>query len=186
MDAEVVVVGAGPTGLMLAGDLGGEEMQPLRDVFRELLVYPDVQRHLVGMITGLDIRYDMGDGDHPLLGLRMPDQDLLIGDRKTTSYELMRTGRGVVLDLQDDPSLRALAEGWSDRVDTVTATRVGADAPVAALLIRPDGYVAWASSDRPDPSGRATSSLATSLSRWFGPELEVRDRAVSRPVSASI
>jgi bifunctional hydroxylase/dehydrase len=143
--------------------LGGEEMEPLRQVFGELLVYPEVQRHLVGMVTGLDIRYDMGAGEHPLLGQRMPDQDLLIGEQKTTTYELMRSGRGVLLDLHDDRRAQALASGWSDRVQTVTATRHDQEIPGASVLIRPDGYVAWLS-----PDGQDLPALATALTRWFG------------------
>ena len=149
--------------------LGGPEMQPLRDIFSELLAYPEVQKHLVGMVTGLDIRYDMGEGAHPMLGKRMPDQELLVAEQKTSTYELMRTGRGVLLDMHDDAELRGFADAWSDRVTTVTAGRVDADAPAASLLIRPDGYIAWIS-----PDGKDLPGLAGSLSRWFGHPHEAR------------
>jgi bifunctional hydroxylase/dehydrase len=151
--------------------LGDDEMQPLRDVFTELVGYPDVQRHLVGMVTGLDIRYDVGPGDHPLLGRRVPDQEL-IGDfggaGKATVHQQLHRGRGVLLDLADDPRLRHEASPWADRVDTVTATPhpSGDLAPldgVEAVLIRPDGYVAWVRA-----AGGQVPSLPDALARWFG------------------
>ncbi|WP_280723438.1 FAD-dependent monooxygenase [Kitasatospora sp. MAA4] len=142
--------------------LGGDEMQPLRDVFSELVVHEEVQRHLVGMVTGLDTRYEGGPQDHPLLGRRLPDQELLVGDEKTTTYELLHTGRGVLLDLNDDAELRSTAAAWADRVDVVTATRHDSEAPQASLLVRPDGYIAWVS-----PTG-SSENLADALTRWFG------------------
>ncbi|HWE90916.1 MAG TPA: FAD-dependent monooxygenase [Pseudonocardiaceae bacterium] len=142
--------------------LGGPETQPLRDVFGELLEHDAVRRHLIGMVTGLDIRYEVGAGGHPLLGRRLPDQDLLIGADKTTTFELLRTGRGLLLDMHDSAESRGIAAGWADRVDTVTATRPDPDAPAASLLVRPDGYIAWLA-----PTGGA-DGLAAALTRWFG------------------
>ncbi|WP_371663122.1 FAD-dependent monooxygenase [Streptomyces sp. NBC_00280] len=142
--------------------LGGPEMQPMRDVFTELVQLDEVRRHLVGMVTGLDITYDVGPGDHPLLGRRLPDQELLIGDKKSTTYELLRQGRPLLLDLHADQGLHRIAAGWSDRVDTVTATRHDPGARAASLLVRPDGYVAWASADG------SANGLSDALTRWFG------------------
>ena len=151
--------------------LGDEELEPLREVFAELVDYPDVQRHLVGRVTGLDIRYDVGPGQHPLLGRRVPDQDL-VGDfggaGKSTVHEQLHRGRGVLLDLADDARLRREASPWSDRVDTVTATAhpAGDLAPfdgVAAVLVRPDGYAAWVRA-----AGGQSGTLPDALARWFG------------------
>ncbi|MFH8289701.1 FAD-dependent monooxygenase [Streptomyces sp. NPDC018059] len=147
--------------------LSGDEMQPLRDVLSELIRYDEVTRHLAGMVSGLDIRYDVDSGDHPLLGMRMPHQELITADGKASSTELLHPARGVLLDLADDAELRAAATGWHDRVDVVTAAlhEAPSHSPLQdarAVLIRPDGYVAWMS-----PGSRG--ELAEALGRWFGP-----------------
>ncbi|MFJ6853580.1 FAD-dependent monooxygenase [Streptomyces sp. NPDC091271] len=142
--------------------LGGPEAQPLRDLFAELVRIEQVRHHLVGLVTGLDITYGAATGGHPLLGRRLPEQDLLVGDAKTTTYELLHAGRPVLLDLFDDGGLREAAAPWADRVDIVTATRPEAGAPAANLLVRPDGYVAWAS------GAGSAEGLADALGRWFG------------------
>ena len=144
--------------------LTGDDMQPLREVFAELMVDDDVKRRLAGMVSGLDIRYDVGPGDHPLLGYRLPNQDLVVGDEKTTNYELLHAGHGVLLDLVDDPELREAAAPWVGRVDTVAARQHDCESPLDALLVRPDGYVAWLAPDGPD-----AGSLTDALTRWFGP-----------------
>ncbi|MFE7335756.1 FAD-dependent monooxygenase [Streptomyces griseus] len=147
--------------------LSGPEMQPLRDVLSELISYEAVSRHLAGMVTGLEIHYDVGGGTHPLLGHRMPRIELVGEDFKTSSTELLHAGRGVLLDLEDNPVLRRRAAGWADRVDIVTAAPHGI-APgspldgTAAVLVRPDGHIAWAA-----PGSH--QDLPTSLERWFGP-----------------
>jgi bifunctional hydroxylase/dehydrase len=143
--------------------LSGEEMEPLREVLAELMADDEVQRHLVGMVTGLDIRHDVGPGDHPLLGRRLPNQELAVGGEKTTTYELLHRGRGVLLDLAGDPEARKAAAGWADRVDTVTAARHDCRTPLDGLLVRPDGYVAWVS-----PGGAGAEDLTAALTRWFG------------------
>ncbi|MFJ9798973.1 FAD-dependent monooxygenase [Streptomyces sp. NPDC101145] len=145
--------------------IGGEEADPLRSLFGELIAYEDVRRHLAGVVSGLDIRYDLGDGTHPLLGRRLPPRPLRTATGDTTTAALLRTGQGLLLDLGDAPEARAAAEGWKDRVLTVTARPVGAAPgdPLAApqtLLVRPDGYTAWA--------GTGTDGLREALDRWFG------------------
>jgi bifunctional hydroxylase/dehydrase len=150
--------------------LSGPEMQPLRDVFRELVAYPEVARHLAAMVSGLEIRYDVGTGAHPLLGMRLPKVGLrLPGGRHTTTADLLHPARGVLLDLADNPVLRARAAGWADRIDVVTATedpdsRHALPDGTAAVLVRPDGYVAWAA-----PGSH--HDLPMALRRWFGPGL---------------
>jgi bifunctional hydroxylase/dehydrase len=120
--------------------LGGEAMQPLREILTELVRYPEVERHLAGLATALEVRYDVGPSDHPLLGLRMPDRPLVTAEGETGTARLLRGARGVLLDLADPPELRRAATGWDDRVDVVTA-KSPEDGP-GAVLIRPDGHVA--------------------------------------------
>jgi bifunctional hydroxylase/dehydrase len=146
--------------------LGGAEADPLRAVFAELIAHDDVKRHLAGLVSGLDVHYDVGPGSHPLLGRRLPDQMLTGAPGEGSTTRLLHPAQGVLLDLADDPGTRELAAGWKDRVVTVTVTAapvpVGAPDPLAgtaAVLVRPDGYVAW--------TGGA--DLGTALRRWFGP-----------------
>ncbi|MET7648855.1 FAD-dependent monooxygenase [Streptomyces sp. NPDC005426] len=147
--------------------LGGEEAQPLRDVLTELIRYPDVARHLAAKVSGLDIRYDVDGGPGPLLGRRMPHLPVTTDSGSTSSTALLRAGRGVLLDLDDNAVLRRRAQPWRARVDIVTATAHTASAQgplagTAAVLLRPDGYVAWAA-----PGSH--QNLTTALTRWFGP-----------------
>ncbi|WP_028810255.1 FAD-dependent monooxygenase [Streptomyces sp. 351MFTsu5.1] len=148
--------------------LGGEEAQPLRDVLSELLRYPEVVRHLAARVSGLDIRYDVGGGPSPLLGRRLPHLPVTTADgRRTSSTALLRAGRGVLLDLDDNAVLRRRAQPWRDRVDLVTATpdTLPEGSPLTgttAVLLRPDGYAAWAA-----PGSHRT--LDSALERWFGP-----------------
>lgn len=152
--------------------LSGDVVQPLRDVLTELMAYEDVARHLAAMISGLEIRYDVGGGEHPLLGLRMPRQELVGAAGRTTTTELLNAGRGVLLDLDDDSGLRDAAGGWTDRVDVVTAKvphdDAGALAGTAAILLRPDGHVAWAADHNPAEDESAGRDPTTALRRWFG------------------
>lgn len=149
--------------------LSGAEVQPLRDVLTELIAYEEVAKHLAAMVSGLEIAYDVGSGSHPLLGRRMPHLELTTATRTTSSTDLLHAARGLLLDLTDNPRLRARAAAWSDRVDIVTAVP-GATAAASgldsttAVLIRPDGYVAWAA-----PGSH--HDLPMALERWFGEPL---------------
>jgi 2-polyprenyl-6-methoxyphenol hydroxylase-like FAD-dependent oxidoreductase len=129
--------------------LGGPEVDGLRAVLRELLTVPAVQRHLADMIGGLDVRYE--PGEHPLVGARMPNVTALL-----------RTGRGVLLDLSADPGRHArLAD--RHRVPLVSVEPAAGLDGLDAVLVRPDGYVAWA-------AGRdADTDPEEALHRWFGP-----------------
>ncbi|WP_407842024.1 FAD-dependent monooxygenase (plasmid) [Streptomyces sp. DSM 116496] len=153
--------------------LGGPEVEPARAVVAELIALDGVREHLAGMISGLGIRYEVGGEGHPLLGRRLPDAQLEPGPgepggaRPVRTTELLRTGRGLLLapgapDADGAAALRAAAAPWADRV-AFAAARPVAGAPLAegqALLVRPDGYVAWAGA-RPD-------GLSDALRRWFG------------------
>lgn len=150
---------------------GGSGIQPVREVFADLIALPAVRRHLIGMVTGLDIRYDVGPGDHPLLGRRLPDLKLASnggGLGMTSTFELLHNARGVVLDLAGSAELRAATTPWANRVDTICARPNPAGAQdaldgIGALLARPDGYVAWVGRAGSGPDG-----LAEALARWFG------------------
>lgn len=148
--------------------LGGPEVEPLRTVLAELVRHEEVRTRLAGMISGLDVRYDVGGPEHPLCGLRMPPARLRVGPAACTTEELLHSGRGLLLGLDGAPP--RLDDRWADRVDRVTAVRepdpdappAGEPAGPAAVLVRPDGYVAWA--------GDATGAgLPAAVERWFGP-----------------
>jgi 2-polyprenyl-6-methoxyphenol hydroxylase-like FAD-dependent oxidoreductase len=117
----------------------GPHVDALRRLLRELLLRDEANRQLTALIDDLHIRYDLGDGS--LVGLYSPDLRLERPDGPVRVAELQRTGRALLLDLGAEGRWHRLAEPWSDRVDAVTA-RCDA-APAEALLIRPDGFVAW-------------------------------------------
>ncbi|MBC8090568.1 MAG: FAD-dependent monooxygenase, partial [Pseudonocardia sp.] len=115
----------------------------------ELMDFEEVNRHLTEKIIAIGIRYDLGEG-HELLGRRMRDVVLKQG----RLYELMHDGRGLLLD---QTGLLSVA-GWADRVDHVVDVTEELDVP--AVLLRPDGHVAWVGADQQD--------LLSRLPRWFG------------------
>ena len=150
--------------------LTGDDMKPLRSVLTEVIAIPDAARHLSGMVSGLDIRYDPGQSPaHPLVGRRLPDSELRLpgGGRSRVSTRL-HPARGVLISTADPAQSRAAIAGWADRVDVITvsalpaaATEATAGPEATAALIRPDGYVAWA--------GPGYGPLDEALDRWFGP-----------------
>ncbi|MFF1307107.1 rifampin monooxygenase [Streptomyces sp. NPDC058307] len=123
--------------------------QAVRRLLSELMDFDEVNRYLIEKITAIGVRYDFGEG-HELLGRRLRDRTL----RRGRLYELMRGGRGLLLDRTG----RLSAAGWADRVDHVVDAGGKLDAP--AVLLRPDGHVAWAGEDQRD--------LLDRLPRWFG------------------
>ena len=143
---------------------------PHADALRETiatLVSIDAANDTLGMmIAALDLKYPV-DGGHPLLGRRVPDLDLKTADGTVRLYELLHQGRPVLLDF--DGGLGDALRGWTDRVDAVRPTgdwsipAVGDIPASAALLVRPDGYVAWLPG--------TSVELRTALETWFGPEL---------------
>ena len=136
----------------------GPEVQALRALFGELLTIPDVSEHMARLLAGSDVRYDVGD-DHPLSGLFIPN--LQFADGGSVS-ELLRDARPLLL-VQPGIGATAVAQPWRERVDIVIATLV--DPPAAALLIRPDGYIAWAADDFGAPD---EERLGAAVWRWFG------------------
>lgn len=144
--------------------LGPPQVGPLRALLGELTALDDVRRHLAGMISGLDVRYDVGGPAHPLLGARLPCTELRLRERTVTTARLVRSGGGVLLDLTARGSgPPAPAEGWADRVTEVAAQPTPGSALYGTerVLVRPDGHVAWA--------GSGTDGLTEALTRWFGP-----------------
>jgi len=143
-----------------------ERTEAARDVVSELLSMDEPRKRLGGMLSGLDLHYDLGEG-HPLLGRRMPDLELLTADGPLRLFTLLHDARPVLLNL-GEPGGFDIAP-WADRVRTVDAAYegpwelpvLGAVTAPTAVLIRPDGYVAWASDgSETDP----TDALTT----WFG------------------
>ncbi|RZS43251.1 2-polyprenyl-6-methoxyphenol hydroxylase-like FAD-dependent oxidoreductase [Herbihabitans rhizosphaerae] len=131
--------------------LGSTEPGPqaVRRLLTELMDFDEVNRHLIEKITAIGIRYDFGEGPD-LLGRRLRDIDLKQGHL----YDRLHQGRGLVLDRTE----RLTVEGWSDRVDYLADPVAALDVP--AVLLRPDGYVAWI--------GEHQQDLNDHLTRWFG------------------
>ncbi|NUW36009.1 FAD-dependent monooxygenase [Nonomuraea sp. SMC257] len=139
----------------------GSDVTALRLLFSELLGRPENVRMVAALLAGADVRHDMGE-EHPAAptGWFVPPLDLTTADGGTPRLaELLRDARPLLLDLTGGNELAVVAEPWTDRVRRVTAT--AEDAPAPALLVRPDGYVAWAGDD---PDG-----LKAALTRWFSP-----------------
>lgn len=143
--------------------VAGEDGTALRDLLAELLQFPEPLRHVAELLDGSDVRYAMpGGGDHPLVGRLVPDLPLTTTAGATRVAELLHPGRPLLLDLADTPGVRDAAGAWTDRITVHTA---GCDQPPAgALLVRPDGYVAWAA-----PAASPGKGLREALSSWLGP-----------------
>ena len=140
--------------------------QALRDTMTELLSMDEPRRRIAAMLSGLDIHYDLGEG-HPLLGRRMPDLDLLTADGPTRVFTLLHDARPVLVNLGEPGGFDT--SPWANRVRSIDARHAGAwELPVLgevaappAVVIRPDGHVAWAG-DLTDPE------LPYALATWFG------------------
>ncbi|MGE7166740.1 FAD-dependent monooxygenase [Staphylococcus hominis] len=140
--AQITLLGTGPGATAL------------REMFAKLMDFEEVNRYVTGMITAVDVRYDLGEG-HELLGRRL--RDLPLGQGRL--YELMHGGRGLLLDRTGELSVA----GWEDRVDHVADAAEELDAP--AVLLRPDGHVAWAGEEQKELNG--------ALPQWFGAPVPV-------------
>jgi hypothetical protein len=149
-----------------------EGIKALRDTMSELLGMDGPRKRFAAMMSGLGIHYDLGEG-HPLLGRRMPDLDLVTADGPLRVFTLLSEARPVLLNFAE---LGGFDVGpWGDRVKSIAAKYVGewelpvmgAVAAPAAVLIRPDGYVAWA-------GNHPQVGLADALATWFGPPSAVR------------
>lgn len=146
---------------------GDERTKALRATMAELLKLDEPRKRYAGMMSGLDVRYDLGTG-HPLLGRRMPDLDVSTESGARRVFSLLHEARPVLLDLGEPGGLDIAA--WADRVERVEGRYSGTwELPVigtivapTAVLIRPDGYVAWVGEG-------SDVGLRDALIRWFGP-----------------
>jgi len=140
----------------------------VRDILGELLTMEEPRKRLAGMLSGLDIQYDLGEG-HSLLGRRMPDLDLITAYGPTRVFTLLHDAKPVLLSLGGSGGLDITS--WADHVQQIKAEPVGSwELPVVgavpaptAVLIRPDGHVAWVG------DGNAHAGLPDALTAWFGP-----------------
>lgn len=143
----------------------GEHIAILGEFVAELLAMDEPRKRFAAMMSGLDICYGSGEG-HPLLGRRMPDLDIVTANGPTRVFALLHEARPVLLNL--GPDLPAIG-GWSDRVKLVDAKFdgrlelpvIGAVDTPSAVLIRPDGHVAWVGK-------RGSGGLLEALGSWFG------------------
>ncbi|GAA3310451.1 FAD-dependent monooxygenase [Arthrobacter ramosus] len=144
-----------------------ERTKAVGEVVTELLGMEEPRKRFAAMQSGLDVHYDVGEG-HPLLGRRMPDLDLVTPSGPLRVFSLLHDARPVLLNLGEPGGIDIAP--WADRVQLVDATypgpwelpALGAVAPPVAVLIRPDGYVAWV-------GDRTRLGLADALTTWFGP-----------------
>ena len=154
-----------------------DRTKALGDYVSELLRMDEPRRRLAAEMSGLDVHYDLGDG-HPLLGRRMPDLDLVTASGPLRVFTLLHDARAVFLNLGEPGAFDITA--WGDRVQVIDAGYVGqwvlpALGPVTAptaMLIRPDGYVAWV-------GDRDQLGLVDALTTWFGGRGDTRESAIS-------
>jgi hypothetical protein len=130
----------------------------LEAIMRDVIDTRDGATYFAERVWGVSIRYDLGSS-HPLVGRSAPDFELLDGRRLG---ELLRNGKGLLLDFDADASLRSLASQWSGRI-TYVASEVNDRLGVNAVLVRPDGFVAWVGAERFDQD-----EVFQAASRWFG------------------
>jgi 2-polyprenyl-6-methoxyphenol hydroxylase-like FAD-dependent oxidoreductase len=156
---------------------GDDRTAALRELLSELLGTDGPRKQYVAMSSGLDIHYDLGHG-HPLLGRRMPDLDLVTANGSLRIFTLLHGARPVLLNLGEPGGFDITP--WIDRVQSIEAKypgawelpALGAVTPPDAVLIRPDGYVAWVGQG-------SRQGLADALTAWFGPPADIR--AAVRP-----
>jgi len=154
-----------------------DRTKALRDTIAELLGIDEPRKHFAGMMSGLDIRYDFGDG-HPLLGRRMPDLDIDTSKGSLRVFTLLQDAKPVLLNFGEPTSFDIAP--WADCVRLIDAEYtdvwelpvIGVVTAPSAVLIRPDGYVAWVG----DVSQRG---LADALTKWFGAPYQADGEDVS-------
>jgi 2-polyprenyl-6-methoxyphenol hydroxylase-like FAD-dependent oxidoreductase len=145
-----------------------DRTEALREVVAELITLDEPRKRFAAMTAGLDIRYDLGPG-HPLLGRRMPDLEMRIADQPTRVFALLHRARPVLINFGEGHAFDSKVAPWADRVQRIDATYSGGwELPVigtvtapGAVLIRPDGHVAWVGEGM-------DAKLAEALTMWFG------------------
>jgi 2-polyprenyl-6-methoxyphenol hydroxylase-like FAD-dependent oxidoreductase len=158
---------------------GDERTKALVEVVSEVAKMDEPRKRLVGIVSGLDIHYDLGEG-HPLLGRRMPDLDLVTAEGPLRVFELLHDAKPALLNLGEPDSFDIAP--WAERVQLIDAEYAGPwELPVlgavsapTAVLIRPDGYVAWVGE-------RTDLGLSDALSTWFGAPTPAGGRDPHRP-----
>ncbi|VIO67074.1 FAD-dependent monooxygenase [Bradyrhizobium ivorense] len=143
-----------------------DRSKALNEFVSELVSMDEPRQRVVATTSGLDVRYDLGDG-HPLLGRRMPDLDLVLADGEVRVFALLQEARPVLINFAERGSV-TLA-GWSDRIQLIDARYrgawelpvIGAVAAPTAVLVRPDGHVAWVGE-------QTQAGLVEALTKWFG------------------
>ena len=136
----------------------------LEAIIRDLIDTRDGATYFAERVWGVSLRYDLGGG-HPLMGRSAPDFELADGSKLG---DLLRNGRGLFLDFDPHTPLQALARRWSSRI-TYVASDVKDRLGMSSVLVRPDGYVAWAGEGTPNHE-----EAAQAMSRWFGEPEKVR------------
>jgi 2-polyprenyl-6-methoxyphenol hydroxylase-like FAD-dependent oxidoreductase len=151
----------------------GPRIGELYDIFTHLVGFDDVNRYLSTTLSGLDIRYPM-PGELPLVGRRVPDVDISSREGAKRVYDLLKPARPVLLSFSATTDVTKTAAPWAGRIDIATADclsdswavpGVGTVPAPSAVLIRPDGYVAWTSGVDPD-----LGALHHALTTWCGPQ----------------
>jgi hypothetical protein len=136
----------------------------LQAIMRDLIATRDGATYFAERVRGVSLRYDLG-GSHPLVGRSVPDFEWPDG---TTVGERLRTAQGILLDFDARAPLQALASHWGDRIDHV-AREPKDGLGLSAVLVRPDGFVAWASDGAVDEA-----EAAQAVARWFGEPMAAR------------
>jgi 2-polyprenyl-6-methoxyphenol hydroxylase-like FAD-dependent oxidoreductase len=152
---------------LTAIERGDDRAEALRGMLSELMQAGELRKQYFAMMSGLDVHYDLGEG-HPLLGRRMPDLDLVTADGPLRIFTTLHRARPVFLNFGQPADFDITP--WADRVQLINAKylgtwelpALGAVAAPPAVLIRPDGYVAWV-------GDRNQQGLADALAAWFGP-----------------
>lgn len=145
----------------------GPEVTALRELFSELLTEPEIVRRLTDLISGAENRYLTGIDAHPLAGRWVPEFAVVSCSGSRRVAELARSGRPLLLDLTDDGNVAATLADVADRL-TVAVGRPDTEVPATALVVRPDGYVAWASSAAAPLGSAELAELRRVLAQWFG------------------
>ncbi|MCK1396869.1 FAD-dependent monooxygenase [Bradyrhizobium sp. 4] len=146
---------------------GEDGLKAAREIVSELLAMDAPRQRFGAMMSGLDVHYDLGEG-HALLGRRMPDLDLTVDGRPLRLFTLLHRACGVLLDFVKTGGFDIAP--WTDRIDHIEAEydgpwqlpAIGQVAAPGAVLVRPDGHVAWVGDE-------SQHGLAEAMTRWFGP-----------------
>jgi 2-polyprenyl-6-methoxyphenol hydroxylase-like FAD-dependent oxidoreductase len=149
----------------------GDHVTALRELFSRLLSREQTFRTIAEEMTDVDICYEMGGNGgsrHPMLGRWAPNLTLDLEPGTTHVARLMCAGKGVFLDMANRSELCVVAQQWADRVESISARCSGQSDAIVAMLIRPDGYVAWVDRTSDPDSESAAATLRAAFERWFG------------------